>query len=155
MLTYVGLDVHRRQSVLRLPRVAACHAHDHLLRHGRDVGLGSGAAVVARLTVRPVCPPLRKCRVRPGGYVWCHEPRRTSPNRRNRTDADMAEQADQAANDAMHRCRAISLHDNHRSHIRVDAEFLTDAEYTGACPALASQQPARHGWVVTPLAHEP
>ena len=27
-----------------------------------------GAAVVARLTVPPVCPQLRKCRVRPGSY---------------------------------------------------------------------------------------
>jgi hypothetical protein len=31
--------------------------------HFRD---GSRAAVVARLMVRPVCPQLRKCRVRPG-----------------------------------------------------------------------------------------
>jgi hypothetical protein len=31
--------------------------------HGRDPVWGQGAAVVARLTVRPVCPQLRKCRV--------------------------------------------------------------------------------------------
>src|SRR6266481_4788161 len=30
------------------------------------------AAVVARLMVRPVCPQLRKVRVRPGSYAWCH-----------------------------------------------------------------------------------
>jgi hypothetical protein len=33
--------------------------------------LGSRAAVVARLMVRPVCPQVRKCLVRPGGYAWC------------------------------------------------------------------------------------
>jgi hypothetical protein len=31
-----------------------------------DDRFGSRAAVVARLMVRPVCPQLRKCRVRPG-----------------------------------------------------------------------------------------
>ena len=32
------------------------------------VPLGSRAAVVAMLMVRPVCPQLRKC---PGSYAWC------------------------------------------------------------------------------------
>jgi hypothetical protein len=39
---------------------------------------GSQAAVVARLMVRPVRPQLRKCRVRPCSYAWCHD--RTSRN---------------------------------------------------------------------------
>jgi len=38
---------------------------------GSGVCMGSRAAVVARLMARPVCPQLRKCRVRPGSYAWC------------------------------------------------------------------------------------
>jgi hypothetical protein len=37
-----------------------------------DVWIGSRAAVVASLMVRPVCLQLRKYRVRPGNYAWCH-----------------------------------------------------------------------------------
>jgi len=39
---------------------------------GAEDSFGSRAAVVAGLTVRPVCPQLRKCRVRRGSYAWCH-----------------------------------------------------------------------------------
>jgi hypothetical protein len=35
--------------------------------------IGSRAAVVARSMVGPVCRQLRKCRVRPDSYAWCHE----------------------------------------------------------------------------------
>src|SRR5260370_35616291 len=38
---------------------------------GLVFGFGLRAAVVARLTVRPVCPQLRKRGVHPGSYVWC------------------------------------------------------------------------------------
>src|ERR1700730_11859423 len=44
------------------------------------VGIGSSAAVVARLTVRPVCPQLRKCRLRSGSYVWYQELTPTGPS---------------------------------------------------------------------------
>jgi hypothetical protein len=37
------------------------------------VGFGSRATVVASLMVRPVCPQLRKCRVRPDSYAWCQK----------------------------------------------------------------------------------
>ena len=37
-----------------------------------NVRVGSRAAVVAMLMVRPVCPQLRKCHVHPGSYAWCH-----------------------------------------------------------------------------------
>ena len=37
----------------------------------RNVQIGSRAVIVARLTLRPVWPQLRKCRVRPGSYAWC------------------------------------------------------------------------------------
>src|SRR5262245_29326323 len=36
-------------------------------------GDSTRAAVIPRLMVRPVCPQLRKCRVRPGGYALCHK----------------------------------------------------------------------------------
>ena len=36
-----------------------------------NVGEGSGAAVVARLMVRPVCPQFQKCLLRSGSYAWC------------------------------------------------------------------------------------
>jgi hypothetical protein len=39
---------------------------------GRNVRVGSRAAVVARVMLRPVFPQLRKCRVSRGGYAWCH-----------------------------------------------------------------------------------
>jgi hypothetical protein len=38
------------------------------------VGLGSRASVFGKLTVRLVCPQLRKCPVRFGSYAWCHQP---------------------------------------------------------------------------------
>jgi hypothetical protein len=34
---------------------------------------GNASFDVARLMVRPVCPQLRKCRVRPGSYAWCQK----------------------------------------------------------------------------------
>jgi len=37
----------------------------------RNAQIGSRAVIVARLTLRPVCPQLRKCRVCPGSYAWC------------------------------------------------------------------------------------
>jgi hypothetical protein len=47
--------------------------HDLLRRRHQSSSLrGRSAAVVATLMVRPVCPQLRKCRVRPGGYAWCY-----------------------------------------------------------------------------------
>ena len=46
----------------------------HQLRAAAIEGrYGSRAAVVGRLMVRPVCPQLRKCRVRPGSFAWCHK----------------------------------------------------------------------------------
>src|SRR5216684_6916269 len=36
-------------------------------------GDSTRAAVVARWLVGPVCPQLRKCRVRPGSYAWCQK----------------------------------------------------------------------------------
>src|SRR5260370_36342737 len=52
----------------------------------RKVRIGSKAAVVARSMVRPVCPQLRKCRVRPRIYASCDctKPLRDSPLRGRR-----------------------------------------------------------------------
>jgi hypothetical protein len=44
----------------------------------RLVGFGSTAGVVGSLMARPVCPQLRKCRVCPGSYAWCHIPTLTA-----------------------------------------------------------------------------
>src|ERR1700680_2427383 len=41
------------------------------LSRGTEGSNPSSAA--ARLMVRPVCPKLRKCRVRPRSYAWCHK----------------------------------------------------------------------------------
>ena len=47
--------------------------------HEAEVCCGSRAAVIPRLMVRSVCPQLRKCRVRPGGYAWCQLPTSGEP----------------------------------------------------------------------------
>ena len=52
---------------------AARHASATFQSSAAKDSFGSRTAVFARLMVRPVCPQLRKCRVRPGSYAWCQE----------------------------------------------------------------------------------
>jgi hypothetical protein len=59
----------------------------------RNVRIGARAAVVVKLMVRPVCPQLRKCPVRPFSYAWCHDrtfvPAQTDPHFESRGPLDI------------------------------------------------------------------
>jgi AcrB/AcrD/AcrF family len=56
----------------RAPPLARMRCHPMAVTSGPPNGsFGSRAAVVVRLTVRPVCPQVRKCRVRRDCYAWC------------------------------------------------------------------------------------
>jgi hypothetical protein len=61
----------RRQRLLAAPVVPFPAVAGIVTIAKAEVGFGSRAAVVARLTVWPVCPQLRNCPVCPDSYAWC------------------------------------------------------------------------------------